>query len=261
MRIIWCKKLLICATLSLLFAFMWGGKAYATTCTANSQCDDGVACTVDSCDAGTCVNTPEDAFCGDGILCTDDICDQALGCTNPPVSCPQGEQCDPGTGQCMQCLVDADCDDGVGCTVDSCDAGTGACVNTPEDAVCGDGILCTDDICDQALGCTNAPVSCPQGEQCDPGTGQCVTSSECIVDADCDDGLFCNGDETCVAGNCQAGTLPCDLATQVCNEDSDICEAIAWSPTVLDVDLHRGIFVINMRTHSSQSSLLKFNVE
>ena len=188
MRIIWCKKLLICATLSLLFAFMWGGKAYATTCTANSQCDDGVACTVDSCDAGTCVNTPEDAVCGDGILCTDDICDQALGCTN-------------------------------------------------------------------------APVSCPQGEQCDPGTGQCVTSSECIVDADCDDGLFCNGDETCVAGNCQAGTLPCDLATQVCNEDSDICEAIAWSPTVLDVDLHRGIFVINMRTHSSQSSLLKFNVE
>ncbi len=34
---------------------------------------------------------------------------------------------------------------------------------------------------------------------------------ECTVDADCDDGLFCNGAETCNAGSCQAGTAPvCD---------------------------------------------------
>ncbi len=28
----------------------------------------------------------------------------------------------------------------------------------------------------------------------------------CSVDADCDDGLFCNGPETCNGGTCQAGT-------------------------------------------------------
>ncbi len=32
----------------------------------------------------------------------------------------------------------------------------------------------------------------------------------CTVDADCDDGLFCNGAETCLTGSCVPGTSPCD---------------------------------------------------
>ena len=31
----------------------------------------------------------------------------------------------------------------------------------------------------------------------------------CLVDIDCDDGLFCNGAETCVGGECQDGPPPC----------------------------------------------------
>ena len=60
-----------------------------------------------------------------------------------------------------------------------------------------------------------------------PGTF-CVA---CINNADCDDGLFCNGAETCVGGVCQAGENPCP--GQVCEEDSDMCFDIR--PLVLTV--------------------------
>jgi len=43
----------------------------------------------------------------------------------------------------------------------------------------------------------------------------------CAIDADCDDGLFCNGAETCVGGSCQAGTDPCP--DQGCDEATDVC--------------------------------------
>jgi hypothetical protein len=43
----------------------------------------------------------------------------------------------------------------------------------------------------------------------------------CLVDSDCDDGLFCNGPETCVAQLCQPGTDPCP--GQDCDEVGDTC--------------------------------------
>lgn len=57
------------------------------------------------------------------------------------------------------------------------------------------------------------------------------TSSEpeCAVDSDCDDGLYCNGAETCVLGFCQSGTsVDCfGLSDQcndgVCDEATDSC--------------------------------------
>jgi hypothetical protein len=53
----------------------------------------------------------------------------------------------------------------------------------------------------------------------------------CVVDADCDDGAFCNGAETCNAGVCEAGTAPaCDdglfcNGAETCNESTDSCDA------------------------------------
>ena len=46
--------------------------------------DDGVACTIDTCDegAGGALHTPEDASCDDGDPCTADLCDVALGCAH-----------------------------------------------------------------------------------------------------------------------------------------------------------------------------------
>ena len=44
----------------------------------------------------------------------------------------------------------------------------------------------------------------------------------CSVDSQCDDGLLCNGAETCVSGWCQAGSDPCP--GQVCDEGMGMCE-------------------------------------
>eukprot|EP01084_Bolivina_argentea_P090802 163538_1 len=55
------------------------------------------------------------------------------------------------------------------------------------------------------------------------------SSYECVVNADCDDGIFCNGQETCDKNNgCQLGTDPCDdkIACTVdsCIESTDSCD-------------------------------------
>jgi len=57
-----------------------------------------------------------------------------------------------------------------------------------------------------------------------------VTTGPCSVDADCDDGNFCTGNETCNGGQCQDGSLPC---AQVCLEDVDQCAASAPPATVI----------------------------
>ncbi|MCB1034607.1 MAG: hypothetical protein KDD47_12320 [Acidobacteria bacterium] len=44
---------------------------------------------------------------------------------------------------------------------------------------------------------------------------------ECTLDSECDDGLFCNGAETCNGGSCQAGSDPCP--GQGCDESGDAC--------------------------------------
>ena len=66
-----------------------------------------------------------------------------------------------------------------------------------EENPCDDGNPCTtDDIL--PFGCLNEPV-------------------------DCDDGLFCNGHETCFDGECLSGEEPC-LASQTCDEEEDTCQ-------------------------------------
>ncbi len=51
----------------------------------------------------------------------------------------------------------------------------------------------------------------------------------CTVDADCDNGLYCDGAETCNAGSCQAGALPCDdgvnCTVDSCDEANDTCSS------------------------------------
>jgi hypothetical protein len=49
----------------------------------------------------------------------------------------------------------------------------------------------------------------------------------CVVDADCDDGLHCNGTEACLSGACSPGTPPCDdgvaCTVDACDEVADAC--------------------------------------
>jgi len=51
-----------------------------------------------------------------------------------------------------------------------------------------------------------------------------AVDTECTADEDCDDDLFCNGQETCVDGECQGGTNPCEEG-EICNEETGSCEA------------------------------------
>jgi hypothetical protein len=100
-----------------------GGDADAGTdptlggpCAEDSQCEDGVPCTLDRCDAalGRCRNTPDDASCQDGSYCDGvEICDPKLGCRlGVPVSCS----------------------DENACTIDTCVEATKGCASAPRDA-------------------------------------------------------------------------------------------------------------------------------
>ena len=156
------------------------------------DCNDGVACTVDSCNEGTdsCANLPDDGLCADGQFCNGaETCDAELGCQAGSDPCP-GQICDEDGDQCLDCVGDGDCDDGEFCNgAETCEAGT----------------------------CQPGSDPCP-GQACDEGSDTCV---DCLGDGDCDDGEFCNGAETCEAGTCQPGSDPCP--GQFCREDSDDC--------------------------------------
>ena len=109
-----------------------------------SVCSDGDACTVDdACRAGACRSGPA-RDCDDGVPCTADACDAVRGCVRTAIS------------GC--CDANADCDDGDACTgAETCDRATGSCeAGTPP--VCDDGDPCTIDGCTAAAGCGGEPV-------------------------------------------------------------------------------------------------------
>ncbi|MFQ5414057.1 MAG: hypothetical protein ACE5E6_06320 [Phycisphaerae bacterium] len=218
-------------------------------CTASDQCDDADLCTInDTCISGTCVGTP--------------------------VTCPPGEACDPATGVCVPtgCASDADCNDPA---LPHCDIAGGNCVECVIDAHCNDGVFCNgaetcdalntcqpgggdpcidpalpvcDEVDDTCVECL-ADADCanhPNGPFCDVGPDVCV---ECLTAADCDDtdvctddacnagacvhtfntapcddGLFCTTADACANGACVGGASPCtDPALPVCDEPDDAC--------------------------------------
>jgi len=69
----------------------------------------------------------------------------------------------------------------------------------------------------------------------------------CSADADCDDGLFCNGAERCIpsdpsagANGCVAGTNPC-ISPCVCSEGTKSCGGAGCSQADADGDGHGSI--------------------
>ncbi len=223
-------------------------------CANDVSCDDGVGCTVDQCDVvtGDCSNSPQDTACVDGFFCNGaERCDGAFGCRAGPrptcndnVGCTD-DYCDMWIDQCVFEPVDEwcenglfcdgnefcdaqsgcqagppfDCNDNVGCTIDSCNEEQFQCVHTAADDACDDGQFCNGaEQCDFAMGCMAGTVPCP-GSMCRESDDQCV---ECLADSDCDDGAFCNGGEFCsAAGICEAGGVPC--GTGLCRESDDRC--------------------------------------
>lgn len=141
----------------------------------------------------------------------------------------------------LACVTNADCNDNKPCTFDLCVFGN--CTNTPDNNLCQDGSGCNgDEVCVPATGqCTpGTPIDCGPGNICvEIPTNPFYRCAECVVNADCDDGVFCNGPEKCVAGGCQPGVQPsCNppdpCINGFCNLQTDQCESL---PMCFDGDL------------------------
>ena len=242
-------------------------------CTDAASCNDNDVCTTDTCNAdGTCSNTNNTAACDDDDDCTaNDVCAAGecagtaiAGCCADDNDCAANEVC--VNNECtLVCTTAADCNDNNVCTTDTCD--NGACGNANNTVACDDGDICTDQdvcangacagqdvVCTDALFCNgvescNATTGacdagtspCAAGQVCDETNDSCQTGTTCVDATDCDDGVFCNGAETCGANLlCAAGTNPCS-ATQTCNENLDRCEGGGTTFTLTDeIDLVEG---------------------
>ncbi len=68
----------------------------------SGPCDDGDACTEgEQCGKDGCVRGGTPVDCDDGDLCTEDGCDPDTGCTHEDIECPEGQVCDPASGECV----------------------------------------------------------------------------------------------------------------------------------------------------------------
>jgi hypothetical protein len=236
------------------------------TCTADTDCDDGNDCTIDTCDTmnGFCLHMPDTGAscetgdlctvdtcndlgfceaggpenCNDNNACTDDSCDPNTGCvnTNNTDPCDDGNACttnDACAGGACVGGAPPNCNDNNACTDDSCDPNTG-CVNTNNTDPCDDGNACTtNDACASGACVGGAPPNCNDNnactdDSCDPNTG-CVNSNN--TDS-CDDGNACTTNDACAGGACVGGSPPnCD-DQDVCTADS--CDPISGCMSVFD---------------------------
>ena len=179
----------------------------APPCAVDADCDDGLACTEETCDGGACawgvsaLCCISDADCNDADDCTIDICDPVGGCGHVAVANP------------LCCNSTADCDDGNACTVDSCTVSECKHTVSPDKACCAkkadcdDGDTCTVDSCD-AYQCFHVNTCCLSDAECDDGDTVC-TNDACVngacvfaptgVDGCCDEApalwSFDGGDE------------------------------------------------------------------
>ena len=201
------------------------------------DCDDGVACTIDTCEVSLCLGpeTQQECYCSNELSL--DCCTEDSHCAGGD-ACTGGSFCNLGTYAC-EAYSGVTCDDGNPCTTDSC------VDNGPCDA----------SVSDQACYCQFSPTEgcCTDASECDDGQpctdDSCVdnacqivdTGTCCISDSDCDDGLYCNGVETCVDGLCAPGaTYPCPLLGTgdpcvgygACDEETQTC----YTTEALDCD-------------------------
>lgn len=190
-------------------------------CSDDADCNDLSDCTLDTCEP--------DGFCSFALACAEDHCieDQCVECITG-AECVDDDLCTTDTCTNNVCIfASVDCDDQDTCTEDVCDAATGMCAHeaTLIATACGDGLYCNgSESCDPLTGnCMAGAEPCTADQLCREDSDECAAPPQCIADAHCDDGSFCNGTEMCGAnGFCVAGTAPCG-PDQPCNEEVDAC--------------------------------------
>ena len=161
-----------------------------------SACNDGNACTTDSCAAGACQNTP--VSIDDGNVCTADACNPATGVSHTPLAA--------GTNIAAQTPGD--------CRIRQCD-GLGGTMNTIDNSdVLVDGNQCTNDLC--VAGAPSNPAL--------------VAGSPCTQSG----GTMCNGSGMCVAGPPSVvSTSPADGSSAVAGASIAVTFSTAMAPASL----------------------------
>ncbi len=210
-------------------------KGCQQTTKTGAACDDDNACTKgDACsDKAVCVGSP--LSCDDGKACTTDSCDKLGGCKNEAQTdkpCDDGNACSIGdvclaSGVCSASGLKS-CADSNGCTLDSCDPKLG-CVNAVQDkASCDDGSACTAGDACVGSNCVGSPVACDDGQSCtkdscDKAKG-CVATPQpgttCTDANACTQGDLCSAAGTCVPGAALACVDGVACTTDACNKDS-----------------------------------------
>jgi len=228
-----------------------GSSGPQSTCAVDLDCDDGLACTVDTClpvdggknskrfcnwlvAAGQCL---VDGVCaGDGAARPGNACERCAAASPLVwVAAPSGITCDD-TNVCTTndtCLdrvcggVPIDCGDGNACTRDGCDIATGCTHDALDGFSCDDGVRCTvDDRCHDSA-CGGVANACDDNDPCT--VDACGELAGCTHEAQprlaCDDGDACTSNDVCQDGVCGSGP-----ATN-CDDDNactiDVCDALA----------------------------------
>jgi len=210
--------------------------------TSAGLCDVAESCT------GSSAECPADAVETAGTECraSAGVCDVAETCNGFSVSCPADLVQPDGTScsDTLFCNGDEICQAGVclsgtpiGCSANNI-PGINTCTNIPDgNSVTLDSRAVFISTCNEATdSCTTGALtithtcalSCGADSACDgiaPGTGKCTaqcTVKGCTSDADCDDGAFCNGAETCDLNTftCLSGTAPSTDDGVTCTVDS-----------------------------------------
>lgn len=151
-----------------------------------------------------------DTDCDDGVPCTEDTCVEGV-CTHPPAS--------------DRCLIDGEClPAGAAAQDDACQVCNPAVSQTAfspaeEGTSCDDGDLCTEeDVCHSGA-CGGTLKTCAVGTceraVCEPSSGECVVSP--AEDASpCDDGAACTTDDHCEAGECVGQSVCANTPPRAC---------------------------------------------
>ena len=192
-------------------------------CPPSSQvnCDDGIACTADACDASSerCTHTPDDDLCPDP-----QICDPQQGCRCPndrPVPCGQGcfdagASCNTGQfGVCaegtLQCIGNQPtCVQNVQPSAEVCDGLDNDCDGAVDFGACPAGQRCEGSECCKVDGFAAEHV-CTSGTEC--CSGHCYTHftgtktcrpADCLpTGGDCTSSNLVCCSWTCSANRCQ----------------------------------------------------------
>ncbi len=173
-------------------------------CGGTLKCLSSGAC---QCSASADCTTPTTPICGDGFTCRG--CATGRECED---SAADTSVCEVGTGTCVECLLDTDCDTATEyCSSKTCTLKKGAGTSCAGNSECTSA-HCVDDVCcgTSCAGTCNACSTARKGAGASGTCGPIVAGDD--PDNECSDALTCNGAGACekVNGASCGGAAECD---------------------------------------------------